>query len=96
MVTAEKVARGQQGFARLLKFEAEGKQVSIEMTGSGKVQVSHKYVSRARKVLLKNKIISVLNVVIMFLRTHKRRKLKCFIFIYFHISSENVLFLFFK
>ncbi|XP_076616110.1 alpha-tectorin-like [Chaetodon auriga] len=39
VVTAEKVPRGQQGFARLLKFEAEGTQISIEMTGSSKVQV---------------------------------------------------------
>ncbi|XP_035853743.1 alpha-tectorin-like [Sander lucioperca] len=39
VVTAEKVPRGQQGFARLLKFEAEGTQISIEMTGSSSVQV---------------------------------------------------------
>ncbi|XP_051274593.1 alpha-tectorin-like isoform X1 [Dicentrarchus labrax] len=39
MVTAEKVPRGQQGFARLLNFEAEGTQVSMEMTGSSRVQV---------------------------------------------------------
>ncbi|KAL7371755.1 hypothetical protein ABVT39_004386 [Epinephelus coioides] len=39
MVTAEKVPRGQQGFARVLKFEAEGTQISIEMTDSSKVQV---------------------------------------------------------
>nr|XP_046234028.1 IgGFc-binding protein [Scatophagus argus] len=39
MVTAEKVPRGQQGFTRLLKFEAEGTQISIEMAGSGIVQV---------------------------------------------------------
>ncbi|XP_033975485.1 alpha-tectorin-like isoform X15 [Trematomus bernacchii] len=38
-VTAEKLPRGQQGFARVLKFEAEGTQVSIEMTGSSKVLV---------------------------------------------------------
>ncbi|XP_059181103.1 alpha-tectorin-like [Centropristis striata] len=37
MVTAEKVPRGQQGFARLLKFEAEGTQISIEMTGGSNV-----------------------------------------------------------
>ncbi|XP_059181102.1 alpha-tectorin-like [Centropristis striata] len=37
MVTAEKVPRGQQGFARLLKFEAEGTQISFEMTGGSKV-----------------------------------------------------------
>lgn len=40
MVTAEKVPRGQQGFARLLKFEAEGTQVSIEIGGSSRVHVS--------------------------------------------------------
>ncbi|XP_044035416.1 IgGFc-binding protein [Siniperca chuatsi] len=40
VVTAEKVPRGQQGFARVLKFEAEGTQISIEMTGSSKVQVN--------------------------------------------------------
>uniref|UniRef100_A0A8D3B7F2 Alpha-tectorin-like n=1 Tax=Scophthalmus maximus TaxID=52904 RepID=A0A8D3B7F2_SCOMX len=39
VVTAEKVPRGQQGFARLLNFEAEGTQVSIEMTNSSKVRV---------------------------------------------------------
>ncbi|XP_053269553.1 alpha-tectorin isoform X17 [Pleuronectes platessa] len=39
MVTAEKVPRGQRGFARLLKFEAEGTQVSIEMANSSTVQV---------------------------------------------------------
>ncbi|TDG98066.1 hypothetical protein EPR50_G00214120 [Perca flavescens] len=39
VVTAEKVPRGQQGFARLLKFEAEGTQISIEMTDSSSVQV---------------------------------------------------------
>ncbi|XP_029934021.1 alpha-tectorin-like isoform X1 [Myripristis murdjan] len=39
MVTAEKVPRGQQGFARLLKFEAEGTQVSIEIGGSSRVHV---------------------------------------------------------
>ncbi|KAK2820377.1 hypothetical protein Q5P01_023336 [Channa striata] len=37
--TQEKLPRGQQGFARVLKFEAEGTQVSIEMTGSSTVQV---------------------------------------------------------
>lgn len=40
VVTAEKVPRGQQGFARLLKFEAQGTQISIDMTGSSTVQVS--------------------------------------------------------
>ncbi|XP_071318951.1 alpha-tectorin-like isoform X2 [Trachinotus anak] len=39
VVTAEKVSRGQNGFARLLKFEAEGTQVSMEMGGSSTVQV---------------------------------------------------------
>ena len=39
VVTAEKVPRGQHGFARLLKFEAEGTQVSIEMANSSTVQV---------------------------------------------------------
>ncbi|XP_071318954.1 alpha-tectorin-like [Trachinotus anak] len=39
VVTAEKVPRGQNGFARLLKFEAEGTKVSIEMGGSSTVQV---------------------------------------------------------
>ena len=39
VVTAEKVPRGQHGFARLLKFEAEGTQVSIEMASSSTVQV---------------------------------------------------------
>lgn len=38
-VTAEKVPTGQQGFTRLLKFEAEGTQISIEMTNSSRVQV---------------------------------------------------------
>lgn len=40
MVTAEKVPRDQQGFARLLNFEAEGVHVSIEMASSSRVQVS--------------------------------------------------------
>ncbi|XP_067345254.1 alpha-tectorin-like isoform X2 [Channa argus] len=39
MVSAEKLPKGQQGFARVLKFEAEGTHVSIEMTGSSTVQV---------------------------------------------------------
>ena len=39
VVTAEKVPRGQQGFARLLKFEAEGTHVSIEMSSSSRIQV---------------------------------------------------------
>ncbi|KAK9530401.1 hypothetical protein VZT92_011903 [Zoarces viviparus] len=34
VVTAEKLPRGQQGFSRLLKFEAEGTHVSIEMASS--------------------------------------------------------------
>ncbi|XP_076007714.1 alpha-tectorin isoform X2 [Genypterus blacodes] len=38
-VTAERVPRGRQGFARVLKFEAEGTQVSIEMGESSTVQV---------------------------------------------------------
>ncbi|XP_026018807.1 alpha-tectorin-like isoform X2 [Astatotilapia calliptera] len=39
-VTAEKVPRNQQGFSNVLKFEAEGTQVSIEMEINGKVQVA--------------------------------------------------------
>lgn len=39
-VTAEKVPRNQQGFSNVLKFEAEGTQVSIEMEINGKVQVN--------------------------------------------------------
>ncbi|XP_061586274.1 alpha-tectorin-like [Cololabis saira] len=39
MVTAEKVPRGQQGFAHVLKFEAEGTQVTIEMGTSSRVKV---------------------------------------------------------
>ncbi|XP_060884474.1 alpha-tectorin-like [Labrus mixtus] len=39
MVTTEKVPRGQQGFANVLTFEAEGTQVSIEITGSSSVKV---------------------------------------------------------
>uniref|UniRef100_A0A6Q2XBC1 VWFD domain-containing protein n=1 Tax=Esox lucius TaxID=8010 RepID=A0A6Q2XBC1_ESOLU len=38
VVTVEKVPTGQQGFHRLLKFEAEGTQVAIEM-GSGSVVI---------------------------------------------------------
>uniref|UniRef100_A0A4W6DXY9 VWFD domain-containing protein n=1 Tax=Lates calcarifer TaxID=8187 RepID=A0A4W6DXY9_LATCA len=41
VLTAEKVPRGQQGFTRLLKFEAEGTQVSIEMTTSNRIQIYH-------------------------------------------------------
>ncbi|CAI5658937.1 unnamed protein product [Oreochromis niloticus] len=40
MVTAEKVPRGQQGFARILHFEAEGIHVSIEMARNSKVKVN--------------------------------------------------------
>uniref|UniRef100_A0A669CE63 Uncharacterized protein n=1 Tax=Oreochromis niloticus TaxID=8128 RepID=A0A669CE63_ORENI len=40
MVTAEKVPRGQQDFSNVLKFEAEGTQVSVEMEINGKVQVN--------------------------------------------------------
>ncbi|CAI5658934.1 unnamed protein product [Oreochromis niloticus] len=39
-VTAEKVPRGQQGFARILHFEAEGIHVSIEMARNSKVKVN--------------------------------------------------------
>ena len=39
-VTAEKVPRGRGGFERLLRFEAEGTQVSIDIGGSSRVQVS--------------------------------------------------------
>ncbi|XP_028285774.1 alpha-tectorin-like [Parambassis ranga] len=39
MVTAEKLPQGQQGFSRILKFEAEGTQVSIEMAGGSNVKV---------------------------------------------------------
>ncbi|KAM9424442.1 alpha-tectorin-like isoform 1-T2 [Pholidichthys leucotaenia] len=39
MVTAEKVPRGREGFARFLKFEAEGTQVSIEMGTTSTVKV---------------------------------------------------------
>ncbi|XP_028332624.1 alpha-tectorin isoform X2 [Gouania willdenowi] len=39
VVTAEKVPRGQQGFARIIKLEAGGTQVSIEMGRSSKVEV---------------------------------------------------------
>lgn len=39
-VTAEKLPAGQQGFSRLLKFEAMGIQVSIEMASSSRVMVS--------------------------------------------------------
>nr|XP_055031164.1 alpha-tectorin isoform X1 [Misgurnus anguillicaudatus] len=38
-LTVEKVPRGLQGFARFLKFEAEGTQVSIEMGEGSNVQV---------------------------------------------------------
>ncbi|XP_067432556.1 alpha-tectorin-like [Thunnus thynnus] len=38
-VTVEKVPSGQQGFARVLKFEAEGTHVSIEIARSSRVQV---------------------------------------------------------
>ncbi|XP_061564630.1 alpha-tectorin-like [Cololabis saira] len=40
MVTAEKIPRGQQGFARVLKFEAEGTHFSIEMARSSRVKVN--------------------------------------------------------
>ncbi|KAM9837942.1 alpha-tectorin-like [Aulostomus maculatus] len=39
MVAAEKVPIGHQGFSRVLKFEAEGTHVSIEMTDTSKVKV---------------------------------------------------------
>lgn len=39
IVTAEKVPKGAQGFSHVLKFEAEGTQVSIEMASSSTVQV---------------------------------------------------------
>ncbi|KAJ8005430.1 hypothetical protein DPEC_G00146570 [Dallia pectoralis] len=39
MVAVEKVPTGQQGFHRLLKFEAEGTQVTIEMGNGSVVQV---------------------------------------------------------
>ncbi|XP_061564377.1 alpha-tectorin-like isoform X2 [Cololabis saira] len=45
MVTAEKVPRGQEGFARVLKFEAEGTQVSIEMAKSSIIKVDGELVS---------------------------------------------------
>lgn len=39
VVTAEKVPRNQQDFARLLNFEAEGAHVTIEMANSSRVEV---------------------------------------------------------
>ncbi|KAA0724935.1 Alpha-tectorin Precursor [Triplophysa tibetana] len=39
LLTVEKVPRGHQGFARFLKFEAEGTRVSIEMGEGSNVQV---------------------------------------------------------
>ncbi|XP_029942569.1 alpha-tectorin-like [Salarias fasciatus] len=39
MVTAEKVPRGREGFIRILNFEAEGTQISIEMSMFSHVQV---------------------------------------------------------
>ncbi|XP_072230091.1 alpha-tectorin-like [Leuresthes tenuis] len=39
MVTSEKVPTGQEGFSNVLKFEAEGTQVTIEMASSSKVKV---------------------------------------------------------
>ncbi|XP_047466074.1 alpha-tectorin-like [Mugil cephalus] len=39
-VTAEKEPRGQQGFARVIKFEAEGTEVSIEMSSSSSIKVN--------------------------------------------------------
>ncbi|KAM6896995.1 alpha-tectorin-like [Xenentodon cancila] len=38
-VAAEKVPRGQQGFARVFKFEAEGTHITIEMASSSRVKV---------------------------------------------------------
>ncbi|XP_065327649.1 IgGFc-binding protein-like [Pelmatolapia mariae] len=40
MVTGEKLPRGQQGFARILHFEAEGIHISIEMARNSKVKVN--------------------------------------------------------
>uniref|UniRef100_A0A3Q1GNJ6 VWFD domain-containing protein n=1 Tax=Acanthochromis polyacanthus TaxID=80966 RepID=A0A3Q1GNJ6_9TELE len=40
VVTTERVPRRQQGFSNVLKIEAEGTQVSIEMAPSSKVQVN--------------------------------------------------------
>lgn len=40
VVSAEKIPRGQQGFTQMLKFEAVGTQVYIEMGGGSRVQVS--------------------------------------------------------
>ncbi|XP_053722445.1 IgGFc-binding protein-like [Synchiropus splendidus] len=44
MVTAEKAPRGQQGFSRLLKFEAFGKSIAIEMSGTSRVTVDGQFV----------------------------------------------------
>uniref|UniRef100_A0A3B3VLK6 VWFD domain-containing protein n=1 Tax=Poecilia latipinna TaxID=48699 RepID=A0A3B3VLK6_9TELE len=40
MITVEKVPQGPQGFSNVLKFEAEGTQVAIEMASSSTVKVS--------------------------------------------------------
>ncbi|XP_035380960.1 IgGFc-binding protein-like [Electrophorus electricus] len=44
-VTVQKVPRGPQDFIRVLRFDAEGTQVSIEMADGGKAQVSGQVVS---------------------------------------------------
>uniref|UniRef100_A0A673C073 VWFD domain-containing protein n=1 Tax=Sphaeramia orbicularis TaxID=375764 RepID=A0A673C073_9TELE len=45
VVSAEKVPQAQQGFARVLKFEAQGTHVSIEMSSHSRVQVSQRSTS---------------------------------------------------
>uniref|UniRef100_A0A673C8V8 VWFD domain-containing protein n=1 Tax=Sphaeramia orbicularis TaxID=375764 RepID=A0A673C8V8_9TELE len=41
VVSAEKVPQAQQGFARVLKFEAQGTHVSIEMSTNSGIQIYH-------------------------------------------------------
>ncbi|XP_030630870.1 alpha-tectorin [Chanos chanos] len=43
-LTVEKVPRGNQGFARVLRFEAEGTQISVEMEDGGRTQVDGQWV----------------------------------------------------
>uniref|UniRef100_A0A672F6J5 VWFD domain-containing protein n=1 Tax=Salarias fasciatus TaxID=181472 RepID=A0A672F6J5_SALFA len=51
MVTAEKVPRVREGFIRILNFEAEGTQISIEMSMFSHVQVRHPIKVKHRSIL---------------------------------------------
>uniref|UniRef100_A0A3B3UBK6 VWFD domain-containing protein n=1 Tax=Poecilia latipinna TaxID=48699 RepID=A0A3B3UBK6_9TELE len=62
MITVEKVPQGPQGFSNVLKFEAEGTQVAIEMASSSTVKVSDRNHFLQIKYITYNEVVSAHSV----------------------------------